>query len=65
MPYVKRFYRENGIEYKVLLFLNNAPAHPSTNTLASADGKVTTRFLPPSTISTLQPMDQAILEALK
>ena len=31
----------------------------------SADGKVTTLFLPPNTTSILQPMDQGVLEALK
>ena len=48
-----------------MLLLDNAPAHPSTETLQSTGGEVTTMFLPPNTTSILQPMDQGILEALK
>ena len=65
VPHVRRFCQEQGVEYKILLLLDNAPAHPSTETLQSADGKVTTMFLPPNTTSILQPMDQGVLEALK
>lgn len=49
----------------MLLLLDNAPAHPSTEKLVSADRKVTTLFFPPNTTSILQPMGQGILEALK
>ena len=65
VPHVKEFCLKNSITYKVLLLLDNAPAHPSTDKLVSADGKVTTLFLPANTTSVLQPMDQGILEALK
>ena len=65
VPYVKKFCRDKGIEYKVLLLVDNAPAHPSSEKLTSRDGKVTTMFLPPNTTSILQPMDQGILEAFK
>ena len=65
VPHVKKFCHNHGIEYKVLLLLDNAPAHPSAEKLKSRDGKVTTMFLPPNTTSILQPMDQGILEATK
>ena len=65
VPYVKRFCEDQGIEYKILLLLDNAPAHPSSEELKSADGNVTTIFLPPNTTSILQPMDQGVIEALK
>ena len=29
-PYVKKFCRDQGMEYKVLLLQDNAPAHPSS-----------------------------------
>ena len=65
VPHVKKFCQDQGIEYKVLLLLDNAPAHPSPEKLTSCDGKVTTMFLPPNTTSILQPLDQGLLEALK
>ena len=65
VPYVKRFCEVNNNEYKILLLLDNAPSHPSTETLTSADGKVTTCFLPPNCTSVIQPMDQGILEVFK
>ncbi len=65
VPYVKKFCSDTGIEYKMLLLVDNAPAHPSTDCLQSTDGKVTTMFLPANTTSVIQPMDQGILEPLK
>ena len=65
VPHVKRFCQEQGVEYKILLLLDNAQAHPSVEMLQSADGKVTTMFLPPNATSILQPMDQGVLEPLK
>ena len=65
VPNVKKFCKDNDIEYKILLLLDNAPSHPSADKLQSRDGKVTTLFLPPNTTSIIQPMDQGILEALE
>ena len=65
VPHVKKYCEENKISFKILLFLDNAPAHPSTETLQSRDGNVKVMFLPPNTTSILQPMDQGILEAMK
>ncbi len=60
VPYVRKFCRENEIEYNILLLLDKTPAHPSKPTLQSSDGKVKTKFLPPNTTSLIQPMDQGI-----
>ena len=65
VPYVKKFCNNSGIEYKILLLVDNAPAHPSKDCLQYSDGKVTTMFLPPNTTSVIQPMDQGILEPLQ
>ena len=65
VPHVKKYCEENKISFKILLLLDNAPAHPSTETLQSRDGNVKVMFLPPNTTSILQPMDQGILEAMK
>ena len=51
VPYAKKFCQDNSIEYKLLLLLDNAPAHPSVEILQSKDGRVNTIFLPPNTTS--------------
>ncbi|XP_033761638.1 tigger transposable element-derived protein 6-like [Pecten maximus] len=50
----RKFARENR---KVLLFIDNCPAHTVVNNLKSIE----IRFLPPNSISFLQPMDQGII----
>ena len=56
VPYAKKFCQDNSIEYKILLLLANAPAHPSVEILQSKDGRVNTMFLPPNTTAIIQPM---------
>ncbi len=46
--FVKKFCSDNGIEYKILVLVDNIPAHPATDCLQFTDGKVTTMFLPAS-----------------
>ncbi|XP_064414219.1 tigger transposable element-derived protein 4-like [Latimeria chalumnae] len=46
---------------KVLLFVDNCPAHPRIDNLQAT----TMVFLPPNTTSKLQPMDQGIIKCLK
>ena len=65
VPSVKKYCNDNNVDYKVLLLIDNAPAHPSEEVLKSRDGKVVTRFLPPNTTSVIQPMDQGILVGMK
>ncbi len=49
---------------KILLLLDNALAQSSVECLQSSDGKVTSIFLPANNTS-IQPMDQGVVEALK
>ena len=65
VAHVKQFCHEIGIECKILLLLDNAPAHPSADKLQSQDRTVTTMFLSANTISLVQPMDQGIIESVK
>ena len=53
-----RTFRMEG--RKIALLIYNCPAHPSVSDL-----NVQLVFLPPNTISVLQPMDQAVIRSLK
>ncbi|XP_060810034.1 tigger transposable element-derived protein 4-like [Amyelois transitella] len=62
VKWVRDWDRElNKKKKKILLLVDNCPAHPSVSDLRS----ITLVFLPPNTTSTLQPMDQGIIRALK
>lgn len=65
LPAVRKFCREKSLPEKALLLLDNAPSHPSSASLQSADGKIKTMFLPPNTTAIIQPMDQGVLESCK
>ncbi|XP_045104416.1 tigger transposable element-derived protein 7-like [Portunus trituberculatus] len=52
-------------DVKALILLDNAPAHPSSDVLKSADGKIKAMFLPKNTTSLIQPMDQGVISAFK
>ena len=65
VPAVKKHIAEKNLPVKVLLLLDNAPAHPDEGVLVSADKSVKAMFLPPNTTALIQPMDQGVLEALK
>ena len=65
-----RSYQEHGLnipedDVKALVLLDNAPAHPSSDVLQSADGKIKAMFLPKNTTSLIQPMDQGVICAFK
>ena len=47
------------------MFLDDCSAHPSEDELVSADGKITTKFLPPNVTALLQPMDQGVFDSIK
>ena len=69
IPAVKKFQMEvlklKAKDVKAILFLDNCPAHPSADQLISEDGSIRVMYLPPNTISLVQPMDQGIISALK
>ncbi|XP_051162408.1 jerky protein homolog-like [Leptopilina boulardi] len=64
-PRLKKFQNEIGKQGKVLLLLDNAPTHPSVETLERENGMFKVIFLPPNVTSLLQPMDQSVIETLK
>ena len=51
--FVKKYCNEVGIEYKIVLIIDNAPPHPILEKFKSKDGKVTTMFLPANTYYSL------------
>lgn len=65
IPQVKKQQQKIGSTGKVLLLIDNAPAHPSDVVLSSHDGKFNVLFLPPNVTSVLQPMDQGVIETFK
>ena len=65
VPDVKKKLTEIGQEPKALLILDNCSAHPNEDELASSDGLIVAKFLPPNVTSLIQPMDQGVLECLK
>lgn len=65
VPEVKQFQQNIGKEGKVLLLLDNAPSHPSAETLNAINDKFEVQFFPPNVTSLIQPMDQSVIETLK
>uniref|UniRef100_H9GPB4 HTH CENPB-type domain-containing protein n=1 Tax=Anolis carolinensis TaxID=28377 RepID=H9GPB4_ANOCA len=61
IPEVKVYLAEKGIDFNVLLLMDNAGGHAVDIT---HDG-IQVEFLPPSTASLIQPMDQGIIRAFK
>uniref|UniRef100_S4RIC1 HTH psq-type domain-containing protein n=1 Tax=Petromyzon marinus TaxID=7757 RepID=S4RIC1_PETMA len=55
IPEVKEHCRKNGIPFKIMLILDNAPGH--LQYIGDNDPNVVV-FLPPNTTSIIQPMDQ-------
>uniref|UniRef100_H3A6S1 HTH CENPB-type domain-containing protein n=1 Tax=Latimeria chalumnae TaxID=7897 RepID=H3A6S1_LATCH len=53
----------NSAKRKVLLFVDNCPAHPKA--LSTTLKAIKVVFLPPNMMSKLQPMDQGIIKKLK
>ncbi|GFT95551.1 tigger transposable element-derived protein 1 [Trichonephila clavipes] len=60
VPEVENYMNEMGLEFKILLILDNAPGHPI---LEHPNIKVA--FFPPNTTSLIQPLDQGIISTLK
>lgn len=63
IPEAREYCPENGIPFKILLLLDNAPGHPPHLSDLHPDVKVV--FLPPNTTPLIQPMDQGSIAAFK
>ncbi|KFD66300.1 hypothetical protein M514_21587 [Trichuris suis] len=63
VPETKEYCRRKGIQFKILLLLHSAPAHPRYISDVHPDVKVI--YLPPSTTALIQPMDQDAIGAFK
>ncbi|XP_061923673.1 tigger transposable element-derived protein 1-like [Entelurus aequoreus] len=61
IPEVRLYLAEKGLEFKVLLLLDNAEGHTVD---VSFDG-VHIELLPPNTTSLIQPMDQGVIRAFR
>lgn len=61
IPEVRRYWREKGVDFKLLLLMDNVGGHADD---LAYDG-VQIEFLPPNTTSLSQPMDQGIIRAFK
>lgn len=62
IPYVKSQQKVPG---KVLLLLDNCPAHPSAEVLNAVDPQFRVMYFPPNVTSLIQPMDQGVIEKTK
>ncbi len=65
VPAVRRHMRQQSLDEKVVLLLDNCRAHPPANMLRSDNGKITVMYMPPNTTSVIQPLDQGIISAFK
>uniref|UniRef100_A0A5S6Q4F3 DDE-1 domain-containing protein n=1 Tax=Trichuris muris TaxID=70415 RepID=A0A5S6Q4F3_TRIMR len=65
IPEVKRHQSSIGKTGKVLLLVDNTPAHPSVQQLDEVDELVTIKFLPPNVTPLIQPMDQGVIQTSK
>ena len=63
VPRTKRYCRQKNIDFRVLLFLDNAPGHAKF--LVDRHPNVQVQFLPPNTTSKLQPLDQELISNVK
>ena len=63
VPFVAQYNREQNLDNKAILLLDNAASHPRDLTDAAPHIRVV--FLPPNTTSLLQPMDQGVISILK
>lgn len=60
---LKAYCNKEGIPFKILLLVDNAPSHPAS--LENLSNNIKLAFLPPSTASLLQPCDQGLIQTSK
>lgn len=64
-PDVEKYLGEKNLSRKALLIMDNAPGHPSKETLEKLVGFVEVVYMPPNTTSLIQPMDQGVISTFK
>lgn len=64
IPAVEQYLAQKNLVFKVLLILDNAPAHIHPD-LENAHPNVEVLFMPPNVTTALQPMEQGIIKAFK
>ncbi|XP_055528017.1 tigger transposable element-derived protein 2-like [Wyeomyia smithii] len=66
VPAVRKFSTDNGLEPKALLVLDNCTSRYDVDELLqSDDGFIQVIYLPPNKNAECQPMDQAVINAIK
>ncbi|XP_055308293.1 jerky protein homolog-like, partial [Sitodiplosis mosellana] len=65
IPLVRQELKSKNLPPKAVLLLDNAPTHPEAGSLQSDDGNIKCIFLPANTTSSVQPMDQSVIETFK
>ncbi|XP_033211057.1 jerky protein homolog-like isoform X2 [Belonocnema kinseyi] len=65
IPRVLEHQRKNGITGKVVLILDNAPCHPSSDELNAINENFEVVYLPPNVTALIQPMDQELIMKTK
>jgi hypothetical protein len=65
VPSVRSHLKKQKLDQKAILLLDNCPAHPSSDSLISPDGKIKVSYLPKNTTSRIQPLDQGIISVFK
>lgn len=63
IPEVKQYCNREGIPFKILLILDNAPGHPPH--IGDLHPNINVVYLPPNTTSIIQPMDQGAIATFK
>ncbi|XP_062887428.1 general transcription factor II-I-like isoform X3 [Mobula hypostoma] len=62
-PFVEKYCRENNLDNRCLVIVDNCVAHPPG--ITEYGGNVRVVFLPPNTTSLLQPCDQGLIATIK
>ena len=60
---LREYCRSQGLPFKILMLLDNAPAHPQA--LLDFNEDISFVYLPPNTMSLIQPMDQGVIRMSK
>ncbi|XP_042230534.1 tigger transposable element-derived protein 1-like [Homarus americanus] len=63
IPAMKEYCAKENLKFKILLVIDNAPAHPPN--IDDLHDNVKVIFLPPNTTALTKPMDQGVIAAFK